>query len=359
MAKVRLDDARVAYLADRASNGLAKATIRNDNTCLTRFIRVTGNLYTDTVENTPHLTRYFSEAGTTRNPNSLQIDYQVLRDFFRWCINNNQINGKHVSPMEARRKPKGRVERPWRGLPVQQIREVCEAAWDTHPRDGMLVAQACFLLGRATELTKLRWINIDLDNGWVYYFRYKTNKQDTMPISTELRRYYEKWKAYYVEQCGPLQPDWFVIPRRSRPPMRMQLVDGKMVSRSFSAESRLMPDTELIEPWLQAKKALDKIGFPLRDPVTGKSMREGMHTFRRSGAKAWYHQLVAEGDPNPLLKVQSLLGHANEDTTRIYIGEEVDRIARNDRVRGREMFPGLFADNVVTLHPVASGSEAG
>ena len=79
------------------------------------------------------------------------------------------------------------------------------------------------------------------------------------------------------------------------------------------------------------------MGYATRD-ASGKSTREGSHTLRRSGARAYYDHWVAEGRADAIRIVQTLLHHKKVEQTQEYIGLELDRANRDELMRGVTIF---------------------
>jgi integrase len=339
--KQLLSDAVDDYLNHRLSRGLAASTIRNEKAVLKKFLSVIGNVYVENVHE-EHIDRHFRAAGESRSPQSLTVDDAALKAFFRWA-HRTRRTGRHGDPIAGRPRPRF-TPREWRGISIGQVPAILDHP--RHPRDRALLALVVYTLGRSVELTDLKIEDLHLDTGGLSYRIPKTRKVDILPISSELDAELRRWLKVYAEECGTLQPHWFLVPGKSRPRVK----GGVMLENS----SVLIPTKRLKSPYRIAQAALSAVGFPLRDS-DGKSRREGMHTIRRSVARALYEQLRDEGDPNPVETVRATLNHSTEKMTRVYIGLESDRVHRDARLRGKPMFPGLAADNVTKLG-VAGGS---
>ena len=124
-----------------------------------------------------------------------------------------------------------------------------------------------------------------------------------------------------------------------------------MVSLGFA---RLVPNRKIVKIESVAQRALEAINFPVRDE-DGTSLREGIHTLRRSGGRARYEVLREMGHDGSVRQVQAMLHHANLSQTEEYLGISLERQQRNELTRGQPMFPrGL---NVVELKRVADGGD--
>lgn len=337
--KQSLSDSIEDYIGHIESKGRSKAYVKATRICLRRLLTIVGNILVENIHE-GHVDQYFTEASRTRSAKSLGLDTAVLKGFFKWAVRTRRA-GKNGDPMADRRAPKA-APREWRGFPVSKVPALLDSA--THPRDRMLLALACFLLGRSIEFTALQVGHIDLDSGYISYRITKTKKADMLPICEELEEELRRWLKWYTEQCGPLDPNWFLVPAKTPPRMNgNREMDDSTV--------RLMPHKKMVEPYKVAHKALSAIGYPLRG-ADGQRLNEGMHTIRRSMARGLYEQLRDEGDVNPVETVRSMLNHATEKQTRDYIGLQSERLHRDARLRGRVMFPGLRGENVRRLEPV-------
>jgi len=81
----------------------------------------------------------------------------------------------------------------------------------------------------------------------------------------------------------------------------------------------------------------------------------GMHTLRRSGARALFDRLRHEGYDGALMRVSSMLGHADTKTTEIYLGLSIERQQRNELIAGKAMFPDMTESGTVVPLKEASG----
>lgn len=94
-------------------------------------------------------------------------------------------------------------------------------------------------------------------------------------------------------------------------------------------------------PHITVQRVLKRAGYP--------HFKEGQHTLRRSGARAYFDALVEQGYDGALRRVQSMLGHAHANMTERYLGIDLDRKKRNDDLRGVSMFPSLQDGNVINV----------
>lgn len=338
--KQKLSESIDDYLDHARSLGLAIGTIRSREVTLRKFLTITGNIMASNVHE-GHVDEYFRQVSATRSARTRSLDTSILKGFFKWAHRTRRL-GRNGDPIAGRKAPRF-APREWRGVFVTKFAALLDAA--LHPRDRMLLALGLFLLGRSNEFTGLRISDVNLDAGEITYRIPKSYKVDILPISEELDYELRQWLKYYTEECGPLDPNWFLIPAKTRPSI------GTGDRRPVVGSGKLKPTVRMSHTHRIAQVALEAIGYPIRD-ADGKSRHEGMHTLRRSAARALAEQLRDEGDPNPVETVRAILNHSTEAQTRVYIGWESSREHRNARIKGRPMFPGLRADNVTQLDQV-------
>lgn len=330
--KITLSDARDLYIQQRRAKRKALATVRNNDYVLRRFLTVTGNLYVHNIRE-HHIDEHFVEASKTRGDESLGVDHSTLNGFFKWAVRNGYMV-RSQNPMEEREAPRF-TPRPWRGVHLSKFPALLDAA--QYPRDRMLIALGLYGLGRATELTAIRIRNVDLDAARIAVIRSKVHDSDRIPISSELDEELRLWLKLYTEEVGVLRPDYFLLPTKTRPRLVTQPGGLGIADRSTV---RLVPERKIHEPHNVVKAALEAIGFPTRDEF-GNSLNEGMHTLRRSGARALYDTYVELGYPDALRRVQVILGHKSVTQTEHYIGIYPDRVVRDETIAGKVMFPSL------------------
>lgn len=330
MAKQNLSDAIEEYIRFRKSQGLAKRTVNNDNTTLTRFLAANGNIWCHQIGSF-QVTKFFEDAAKTRRASSLVNDHVILTAFFEWCRQTKRM-ALDCDPMYGRRKPKG-VERERDRVHVSKFPALLEAAGERSPRDRFAIAVLLYTLIRDGEAADLRIRDLDLDAGLLRVRVHKSGLEDRMPICVELDAEARLWLTHYATMSGTLQPNWYLIPSRSVTPVwneqRSRII--RNVDKGYRPESPVHAMGELTRP------VLEDIGFPTRD-IDGSPLWEGAHTIRRSGARALFDVLVTHGYDNALRIVQSMLHHKSMTTTERYIGITADRRSRDELLRGRVMF---------------------
>jgi integrase len=169
--------------------------------------------------------------------------------------------------------------------------------------------------------------------------RMKTKAVDVMPISYELDIELRRWLTWYAQDIdGPLKDDYWLVPTRRRPAMANDGSGpggGYMVRREHG-NCRPTVKGKRLHRYVQ--RAMVNFGMDIRD-ADGKSMMEGCHTLRRSGARALFDDLVERGGYDGVLRhVSAMLHHKSTLMTERYLGLDVDVKKRNDLIRGKKMY---------------------
>jgi integrase len=184
------------------------------------------------------------------------------------------------------------------------------------PRDRILLALAMNLALRGSEIAGLRIRDVNLTAAEISVRIEKTGKADIMPITVELDVELKHWLRVYRMACPDLRPDSYLVPSQFFQPST-----GKTTWRHA---------VKYAEPHRVVQAALEKLGWP-------STLREGVHTIRRSVARVAYDMMVAEGDPEALMTTMRLLHHSNPEVTLRYIGYDRQTEAR-DRFLKRQRF---------------------
>lgn len=339
--KSLLSDAIDDYMYLRKSQDFSKRTLANERGILKRFLLVSGNVWVHQI-NTRQVTRYFEEASKTRTPNTLQLDHTVLTQFFEWARQTRRL-AMDVNPMLGRRRPKVRKKERNR-LHVSKFGHLLDAAEERDPRDRALCAILLYTLIRDNEAADLRIGDVDLDSLGLRVRITKSHTEDTMPICAELEVELRSWLSIYCAEVGrPLSANDYLLPTRTV----LKALRSREHGYFEGHEMAYVPGRPIGRIGAVVRTVLTDIRFPVVDDE-GKPAWEGSHTIRRSGARALFDRLAAEGYDRALRIVQSMLHHASVTQTEVYIGVTADRRGRDEILRGRQMFP-IETDNVVQL----------
>lgn len=333
--KARVSDAVEDYMRHRTIKKRAKTTMQNDKTTLTRLCEVVpSNIFVESI--TPdHMDLLFERLGETRGSRAQCNDYYTLVAFFRWCANSKRMPRWH-DPLINMEAPEWSYEER-RRLEVTQFPVLLDAA--PTPRDRILFAAGLYLLARSNECVKIK---VGDDTKHSRRIRVELSKVrgqnkpriDNMPVTREFRRELDRWYEYYQSVVGPLEPDYYLIPAMTRPKWTNPPGGGRPV---FSAASQTINPLRPFNPKYSnvTSATLAAIGF------SGLSEGEGMHTLRRSGARARFDALRSQGYDGALRQVQALLHHKHMSQTEHYIGLTLDILERDEALMDEYMYPQL------------------
>lgn len=336
---ISLNDAIEEYLTSRTSAGLAYNTVRSDRSSLRQLLGAVGNINTKSLE-PRHMDMLFA-AQSDNQASSRNMLLTRVRCFIHWCIGRNYIN--HDPTREMR---KMRVQKDGRlFVPVDEFDNLLGAG--RHPRDRVVMALGIYLFLRVSEIQGLRVGDVDLEAGEVKVIVYKTGDFDVMPICEELDGEMRTWLTWYAGSVDePLSDEMLLVPSKQD----FHATPGPSGGRFIPLDApitRINPRVPVSRPWTITQKALASLGYP--------TAREGGHTLRRSGARALFDTLRANGEgyDGALQTVKTMLHHKNVATTEHYLGVAPERAIRDARLKGRPMFrKRSTADNVVKIRRV-------
>lgn len=332
---ITVSEARDEYRQHLTARGLAKNSVNNNVQVLNNWIRIVGDSKVRAIE--PRMIdRFFGEGGW--NPTTRNLYLSILRGFFAWC-QRHQYMPRDVDPTDGWRNVKTeKKEGLW--IPVTEFPALLDAA--EGPRDRAIIAMGMFTFLRGSEISTLRVQDLDLERGTLEIWRHKTKQSDVLPVVTELAEEMDRWLSEYRRrQVFTLNPDWYLIPAKGPLPMAWDPHLGKL--QPTGEESVLRPGTPMGKPYECVKRALRHLGYEVRGT--------GAHTLRRSGARALFDRLRSEGYDGALMRVSSMLGHADTKTTEIYLGLRIERQQRNELLSGKRMFPDLVTESA-TVTPL-------
>jgi len=325
-----LMDAQAAYLASRRDQGYAETTMRNTRRAL-HVISL--HLDTDITSITSaDLDRALGAHRNTHAATTMNLTLAELRGFFKWCEQQGHIP-YGSSPMRHRRAYAEAKHERLR-VPADQFTGLIDSA--QNPRDRIVVALGLYLLLRAGEIALLRVRDVDLSDFTIAVLVPKSAKSDTMPICHELADELRIWFTAYGKGIGrELHGDDYLVPGRLPPTLEARGDGEKWVMVQYDL---YVPNKPYGTPHKAVQGALALSGYATHDP-DGQTKREGVHTLRRSAARALFDRLSVDGIDSALRIVQSMLHHASVSTTERYIGLDGDRAKRDAILRGERMFP--------------------
>lgn len=336
-----LDEAITEYVASRETRGLAHNTVRLDKSVLKQLLAFTGNIQVRSLEDR-HIDGFFATKQNLAN-SSKNLQLQKLRSFFAWAIRRGYIKD---DPTQGWRGAKT-DQRLRLFVPTERFEELLDAT--DNPRDRVVVALGLYLFLRGSEISDLKVGDIDLDAGEIDVRIPKTRDRDTMPICEELDAELRRWLRFYAENLDePLAGDMLLCPAKFDF-RNLPSAEGRFTAGGKN-RLRFKPRSKLQRPERVAQRALENMGLP--------SHREGIHTLRRSGARALFNEMREDqGTDGSLHRVKVMLHHKNVSMTEHYLGIEPEREARNSQLKGRRMFrpKRATADNVVEIRRGAVG----
>lgn len=340
MTRQLLSEAVDDYMALRKSNDLSKRTLLNEQGVLKRLLAVNGNIWVHQITER-HVTRYFEEASKTRSPRSQQLDHTVLGQFFEWARHTKRLP-LDMNPMAGRRRPKTR-HRERERVPASQFDRLLDVAGERDPRDRAVIAVLLYTMIRDQECADLRVGDWKRDDNLLRVRVTKSHMEDDMPVCAELDHELRLWMTHYSSQVKrPLEAHDYLLPRKQSIGLVKEGERGWITGHDMI----YVPEKRVGRVGRIARHVLDDMGFPVVGP-DGQSLMEGAHTIRRSGARALFDRLAAEGYDRSLRIVQSMLHHSSVSVTEHYLGVTADKRGRDELIRGQWMYPRL--DNIVQL----------
>lgn len=331
------------------SNSYSKNTIKNHVSSARHFLGHVGNIQSRSVTSR-HVDRFFAERQTHGlKPGTLNVTLHGLRSLFVFAERRGYIAAGQNPAVH--RRPYRDVPRERQRVPASEFGRLLDAA--EHPQERIVVALGLYLFLRQSEIKALRVGDVDLHHGEVMVQVIKTKESDRMPISAELDAELRRWLTWYADHVDrPLKHTDRLAPAKARP------VFVKGLSRADNLErarrvTLLDPTRPVSEPEHIVQRALARYGLPVRDD-SGRSLFEGVHTLRRSGARALFDQLKDDGYDYAIRTVQAMLHHKSITTTEAYLGVTADKKKRDEILKGKMMFPTTHT-NVVRMEK-ASGN---
>ena len=166
-----------------------------------------------------------------------------------------------------------------------------------------------------------------------------------MPICEELDIELRRWLTHYGTEVGhELQDHYYLLPARVSSGL---ILNGR--GKIHGHHTFYQPTKPVGAMSRIVKPFLEELGVPLETPG-GKKTYEGAHTIRRSGARALFDVLAADGGyDHPMRVVQAMLHHSQMSTTETYLGLTADRRTRDEMLRGKRMYGSLHESSVISL----------
>lgn len=255
-----------------------------------------------------HLAAHTGGSGSRANK------IESLRLYLRWAENRGLLRPGFTADklLEGYKGRRGQRQ-PKYYIPVEDFPALLALAHNE--RDRAVLAIALYTLARQGEIGMLTLKEVDFSRKIIKIYREKRKRWTETAMAPELQAELTQWlKVYaymqgYEDYRGMMRehPDWLLVPAR----------------RTWNGGGwKLQPDVQISAMERIVKTALTDMGVTVtEDGLSVKHKGEGMHTIRRSGARALFARLVEKvGYEGALTFVQALLDHETQEMTLKYIG---------------------------------------
>jgi len=271
----------------------------------------------------------------------------AIRGFLAFLEDRGEIPGGMSTKLLKGRKTKPKVRKPKHYIKVNEFQDFLDASGKRHAADRAAMAIALYTLARQGEITSLRLKDIDWDRMIIRITRHKRHRWTDVPVGKDLGDELARWLVSYADEIGygagvgvvrmmmQDHPDWYLIPR-------LEPVRNKGPWKASETRYVLQPELPTRRLEQVVKDALDALSAS--GTVHSESTRhvgEGMHTIRRSGARAMLDHLASLpqlGQDKALLQVSIMLDHEDTKITLDYIGRDIERDRLHDYLRSGSMY---------------------
>jgi integrase len=268
-----------------------------------------------------------NEKGGTGNYNAA---IGAIKDFVRFLRRNGDISINQSERLLEGRRTKKFTRQPKMFIPAEQFGNMLAPA---SPWDRGVLSFALYSLARQSEIRAVQLGHLDLGERAVLLYRLKRRRHTAVPITPTMRCELDRYLNWYAMRMHTTaaamladHPDWYLYPR-------MQVTHGFSNGRYDAKLFRWEPVPEVPPQRLERviKRALDTLVPAGEDRVPGQYSwqqfkGEGMHTIRRSGARAMYlHLRETQGRDSAAIQVSLMLDHEDPKVTLAYIGMDEER----------------------------------
>ena len=313
------------YIAHLQAMGTPARTVSARGDSLRAFVRAVGDIETAKV-GARHIDTMFS-SNSHWQPGTRNNRLSNLNLFFKWCrfrrympVDSDPTYGwKALSYLPAERMLIPRNEWP-------RLFAHCQDETET-----ILIATGLYMLTRGSEAAgiQLRHIKLNIAKPIVQIHRVKNKQRVWLPIMSEYDPYLRRQLTYLAEQ-GFAGPNHYLIPTRT--PAIHKPGSGVFTAGTGSVNA----NAPICRPYDTVKAVLDRAGY--------STYWEGVHTLRRSGARAMFDELCSRGYDGALRRVQTMLGHRKSYTTERYLGISLDEMMLLDEFAGQSLYSSNPSD---------------
>jgi integrase len=337
---ITVREAIAGYEEHARSLSLADSYIRIQMSYLARFAGSCRDIQVKSL--TPaHIARFYDSLPKTRASHNRALS--ALRGFVSYLERMRYLKAGSASFLLGDRKTQKFTRKPKYYIPPSQFGPMLDAAGERHPADRMTLALALYTLGRQGEIAGLRLKDVDCEAKTIRIYRGKRKRWTTVQICPELWTEFARWIYTYAGSQHYLDPrlmmedhpDWYLVPG-------LDCIKGRSPTGEYDAkltEYQLAPERPAVRLERLVKRMLDIFGAQTEDGKWVKHLGEGMHTIRRSGARAMIDYLSNTwGEDKALLMVSTMLDHETTTMTLLYIGRSLEQKRLNAFLAGNSMY---------------------
>jgi integrase len=347
---LRIYDAVPEFLAYTAARGLSEGTVRRHSVAAAAFAaacrKVKGPNATMGQVDHQCIVRFFQDMPGEQGYRNNNLE--TLRRFLEWAERFGYLRpGLTAARLLEGYRGKKAERQPKYYLEAAEFPAALEAAGSHHPADRAAVALALYVLARQSEIKTVRLCDLDMTKAEIRLYREKRDRWTTTGITPELHAELRFWLQAYAREAGYFHPatmvrehpGWLLVPSRGRGNMKLQ------------------PEKPVCVMERVAKRVLTDLGVQgTRQGKSADHLGEGMHTFRRSGARAFLKHLSEGSDglghQRALVQVSLMLDHEDLKQTIAYIGVDQERDELNDWLKGNSMYPSPEPDPAASVIPL-------